>query len=57
MKAKIVDLTPTTLTIEITDRPERVRQLLDMVEPYGIVELARTGTVALEKGAASAISD
>jgi len=50
-------LTPTTLTIEITDRPERVRQLLDMVEPYGIVELARTGTVALEKGAASAISD
>ena len=57
MKAKIVDLTPTTLTIEITDRPERVRQLLDMVEPFGIVELARTGTVAMEKGAAGAICD
>ncbi len=53
MKAEIVDLSPTTLTIEIADRPERVRQLLGMVEPYGIVELVRTGMVAMEKGNAA----
>ena len=50
MSAKIVDLSPSTLTIEVTDRPERVRLLLSMVEPYGIVELVRTGMVAMEKG-------
>ena len=53
MKAEIVDLSPTTLTIEIADRPERVRMLLSMVEPYGIVEIMRTGMVAMEKGSAA----
>lgn len=53
MKAEIVDLSPTTLTIEIADRPERVRMLLSMVESYGIVELMRTGMVAMEKGSAA----
>lgn len=50
MKSTIVDLSPSTLTIEICDRPERVRQLLCMLEPYGIAEMARTGMVALQKG-------
>ncbi len=49
MNAKIVDLSPSTLTIEITDRPERVQLMLDMLEPYGISEIARTGMVALQK--------
>lgn len=53
MKAKIVDLSHTTLTLEISDRPERLDLLLDMVTPYGIVELARTGMVALQKGCTS----
>lgn len=52
-KAKVVDLSPATMTIEITDRPERVRQILQMLEPYGIVEMVCTGTVALEKGSAA----
>ena len=51
MKAEIVDLSPTTATVEIIDTPERVMQLLDLLKPYGIVELARTGMVALLKGA------
>jgi acetolactate synthase-1/3 small subunit len=53
MKAEVVDLSPTTLTIEIADRPERVKQLLNMVEPYGIVEIVRTGMIAMEKGSAA----
>ncbi|WRS27049.1 acetolactate synthase small subunit [Oscillospiraceae bacterium MB08-C2-2] len=50
MKAKIVDISPATLTIEIADRPERVGQLLEMVLPYGVVEIVRTGMIALHKG-------
>lgn len=50
MKANIVDLSPATMTIETADRPERVRQLLEMLEPYGIVEIVRTGMIAIQKG-------
>lgn len=50
MNAKIVDLSHTTLTVEMCDRPERVELLLDMLTPYGIAEIARTGMVALQKG-------
>lgn len=50
MKSNIVDLSPAALTIELTDRPERVSLLLGMLEPYGIVEIARTGMIALQKG-------
>ena len=50
MRANVVDLSPSTLTIEIADRPERIDLLLSMLEPYGVAELARTGMVALQKG-------
>ena len=53
MKANIIDLSPSTATLEIIDTPERVRQLLDLLAPYGISEMARTGTVALLKGESS----
>ena len=51
MNAKIVDLSRTTLTVEMCDRPERVDLLIDMLTPYGIAEIARTGMIALQKGA------
>ena len=50
MNAKVVDLAPETLTIEATDRPERIAQLLEMLTPYGVTEMARTGMVAVQKG-------
>jgi len=50
MNAKVVDLSPATLTIEASDRPERIAQLLGMLEPYGVTEMARTGMVAVQKG-------
>lgn len=53
MKANIVDLSPSTLTIETADRPERVKLMLDMLTPFGITELVRTGMVAVEKGSHS----
>lgn len=53
MKAKIVDLSPATLTLEMSDRPERLDLLLNMISSYGIAEMARTGMVALQKGGAA----
>ena len=50
LNAKSVDLSHTTLTVELCDRPEKVDLLLEMLTPYGIAEVARTGMVALQKG-------
>ena len=50
MKANIADLSAATVTLEIVDTPERVLQLLDLLAPYGIAEMARTGAFALLKG-------
>lgn len=55
MKANVVDLSATTLTMELADRPERVKLLLTMLETYGIVELVRTGMIALQKGSAGIV--
>ncbi len=50
MSAKIVDITPSTFTFEIADTNERLQTLFDLLKPYGIKEIVRTGTVAIEKG-------
>ena len=49
-KAKIVDLSPETLILEITGEPSKLDAFVKVVEPYGILELARTGTIALARG-------
>ena len=50
MKAEIVDLSASTATVAIADTPERVRHLIELLDPFGIIEMARTGMVALQKG-------
>ena len=49
MNCKTVDLSPAALTLELCDSPEKVQELLGLLEPYGILETARTGTVALPR--------
>lgn len=48
--SKIVDVSKSTITIEISGSPEKVNALLDLVRPFGIKEVVRTGTIALERG-------
>ena len=50
MNAKIVDITKDTLTIEIADRPNRLDLLIELMRPYHIQEVSRTGTIALQRG-------
>lgn len=50
MNAKIIDVTPTTMTLEFTDNAERTQTFIDLLKPYGIRELVCTGVSAVEKG-------
>ena len=49
-RAKIVDVGASTLTVEITGDHGKAAALLDLLRGFGILELVRTGTVALERG-------
>lgn len=49
MGANIVDISKTMMTIQICDTPERVQMFLDMFKTVSIVEVARTGTLAVLK--------
>ncbi len=51
MQGEIVDISHTTMTVELADRPEKVDLLIELLSHYNIVEVARTGTIALQKGA------
>ena len=48
-RAKIVDVQPKTLTIEITGDESKIGKLLDLMSTFGVVELTRTGKVALPR--------
>ncbi len=50
-RANIIDISPNTLTVEITGHDRKINAFLDLVEPYGIEEISRTGMTALERGA------
>ncbi|HXJ57875.1 MAG TPA: acetolactate synthase small subunit [Candidatus Dormibacteraeota bacterium] len=48
-RAKIVDVQPRTLTIEVTGNESKVGKFIDLMRTFGIVELTRTGQVALPR--------
>jgi acetolactate synthase-1/3 small subunit len=49
-RSRIVDVSSQTITIEATGDTEKLNGLLLLLRPYGVLELARTGLVALERG-------
>lgn len=53
MGAKISDITTSTMTVEIADTAERLQTMLDLLAPYGVKEVVRTGTIALQRGGES----
>ena len=50
-KAKIIDVTASTVTLEMTGSLDKIQSFYDLLSPYGIVEMSRTGITALERGA------
>lgn len=53
-RARIIDVSPESLVIEITGNEDKVRSLIEVLEPYGILEIARTGRIAMLRGTATA---
>jgi acetolactate synthase I/III small subunit len=49
-RARVVDVSHDSLTVEVTGGQEKVDGLVELLAPYGIRELARTGIAALERG-------
>ncbi len=52
-KSKIIDVTPTTITMMLTGSLDKLESFLSLIRGYGIVELVRTGITALERGSRS----
>ncbi len=49
MKAQIVDMSKNMMIIQVCDVPERIQLFISMLQSISIVEVARTGTLALQK--------
>ena len=49
-RGRIVDITPGTLMIEISGQERKIEAFIELMRPYGITELARTGRIALVRG-------
>jgi len=51
-RAKIIDISERSFTIEVTGSVAKVNALESLLEPYGIQELVRTGKIAMARGSA-----
>ena len=49
-RANIVDVTPEDVVIELTGGESKIDALCEVLEEYGIIEIARTGAIALSRG-------
>ncbi len=49
-RGRIVDVAPEMVMIEISGQEKKIEAFIEMVRPYGIIELARTGRIALVRG-------
>ena len=57
MGCEIVDISHTTLMIEFDDRPQKIDLLIELLSKYKILEIVRTGAIALQKGESTIYND
>ena len=49
-RGRIVDVTPSSYTLEITGEAKKVAAVLELLQPFGIQEIVRSGTLAIARG-------
>ena len=49
-RGNIIDVSPDSLVIEITGDPEKINAFIELIQTFGIKEIARTGMTALQRG-------
>ena len=50
--SRVIDVSPPTMTLRFAGTPQTGDNLKMLLQPYGVKEVVRTGTIAIEKGAA-----
>ncbi len=53
-RAKVVDIAHKCLTVEVTGELGKVEALIEMLKPFGITEIVRTGKISMSRGEAVA---
>jgi len=49
-RASVIDIGPKSLIVQIVGEVTKIEAMIDLISPYGILELSRTGTVAMNRG-------
>jgi len=49
-RARVVDVAPESLIVEITGTEDKIDGLVDVLRPYGVMEMVRTGRVSMSRG-------
>ena len=52
-RGRVVDISPETLMVEITGNSDKISAFIDLMKPFGIKEIARSGITALSRGSKS----
>ena len=56
-RARVIDVAPESLILESTGTSDKIAGLLDVLRPFGVLEVARSGHVAMVRGDAGAVSE
>ena len=49
-RARVVDATTESFIFELTGRPDKIDEFVDLMRPIGLVEVSRTGVAAISRG-------
>lgn len=49
LQARVADITAETITLEAVAEDEKIDTIVEVLEPYGVISIMKTGTVALKK--------
>ena len=49
-RARVVDVSPDSLVVETTGTEDKIESLIDVLRPFGIIEIVRTGLIAMVRG-------
>ena len=56
-RASVIDYSTEGMCIEVTGNPSKIDAFVKLMQPFGILEMCRTGVVALDRGAATLLAD
>jgi acetolactate synthase-1/3 small subunit len=49
-RARVVDVAINSMTVAVSGTPAKIQALIDLLRPFGILEIVRTGTIAIDRG-------